>query len=158
VDEADQDLLNRIQKHGWAVIRVSGDDGPDFAYSIGLYAKFGQPEIIILGLEPDTAHKLINDVGEAMERGTLVRAGETSDAFLDNFPCTFRRVPPHQYRAYLGRALWYYRDRAFPVLQFIYPDRHGRWPWEEEVHSDFRRTQPVLADEPEPPWASESAV
>jgi hypothetical protein len=158
VDKPDQDLLNKIQTHGWAVIRVSGEDGPDFAYSIGLYEKFGQPEIIILGLKPDTAHKLINDVGEAMGQGIVVRAGETSDAFLDSFRCTFRRVPPHQYRAYLGRALWYYKDRAFPALQFIYPDRHGRWPWEEGVHADFRRTQPVLADEPEPPWASDSAV
>ena len=159
MDNPDQHLLDTIENHGWAVIRISADaDGPSFAYSIGLYQTFEHPEIIIVGLHPDTAHKLINDVGDAVRQGARVRAGETSSAFLADFACTFRRVPPHQYRAYLGRALWYYKDRAFPTLQFIYPDRDGRWPWEEGVHPDFRRTQPVLADEPEPPWASRPAV
>jgi len=159
MDDPDQDLLDTIETHGWAVMKIAAEaDGPSFAYSIGLYRTFGHPEIIILGLGSDTAHKLINDVGDAVRQGVLVRAGETSSAFLNDFACTFRRVPPHQYRAYLGRALWYYGDQSFPALQFIYPDRHGRWPWDEGVHPDFRRLQPVLADEPEPPWASRPAV
>ena len=159
MDRPDQELLDIIASTGWAVITVSTDAlGPGFAYSIGLYATFQHPEIIIVGLDLDIAHGLINDIGSAIRQGAHMRAGETSDAFLEDYPCTFRRVPPHQYRAYLGRALWYYGDRPFPTLQFIYPDRLRRWPWEAGVHAGFRRQQPVLADEPAPPWASGPAA
>ena len=49
MDAPDQQLLDTIENHGWAVIRVSADaDGPSFAYSIGLYQTFEHPEIIIV--------------------------------------------------------------------------------------------------------------
>jgi len=151
---ADSELASIVADHGWAVMKVAAEtDSPFFAYSIGLYRTFRHAEIIVLGLPSETAHQLINDVGEAVRGGTAVAAGQTSDAFLEGFACTFRRVPPHQYRAYLGHGIRYYGTEAFPVLQLVYPDCRGRWPWEPGVSPEFLANQPILADEPEPPWA-----
>ena len=143
-----------VADHGWAVMKVSAEtDSPSFAYSIGLYRTFRHAEIIVLGLASETAHRLINDVGEAVRSGGTVTAGQTSDAFLEGFACTFRRVPAHQYGAYLGHGIRFYGVEAFPALQLVYPDRLGRWPWQPGVAPDFLANQPILADEPEPPWA-----
>jgi len=158
VSTADDDLIAMISRHGWAVIKIAAEDhSPPFAYSIGLYRTFHHPEIIVLGLPPDTAHQLVNDVGETVRQGEVVRAGQASAAFLEGYTCTFRRVPPSQYPAYLGRGLHYYAPEAFPVLQLIYPDRQGRWPWQEGVAPEFRSNQPVLADEPPPPWGRKAS-
>ena len=155
---ADDELIEIISQHGWAVIKIAAEDNsPPFAYSIGLHRTFHHPEIIVLGLPPDTAHQLVNDVGETVRRGEVIRAGETSDGFLEGYTCTFRRVPPSQYPAYLGRGLKYYAPEAFPVLQLVYPDRQGRWPWQEGVAPEFHSNQPVLADEPPPPWGREAS-
>jgi len=148
-----------VATYGWTVMRVSADGpGPDFAYSIGMVRTLGHPEIFIAGLPLDTAHRLINDVGASVKAGHRYRAGETSEEFLEGYSVTFRVVPRHQYGAYLGWGLRFYGDDTFPVLQFVYPDRHHRWPWHEGVTADFRATQPVLADESEPPWAHDPAV
>lgn len=41
------------------------------------------------------------------------------------------------------------------AVQMIYPDRHGRWPWDEGVSDAFRHQQPVLETDPVPEWAKD---
>ena len=152
------DLDADIAAHGWVVIRIEEDArGPAFAYSIGLTARFGHPEIIILGLPLDVAHDIINLVGDAVRRGSRYVAGGTYDEFLEGYDVTFRAVPRHQYDAYLGTALRFYDNESFTTLQLVYPTREGVWPWQDGAPESFRNRQPVLADESEPPWASEPA-
>ncbi|MFL5577733.1 MAG: DUF4262 domain-containing protein [Gemmatimonadaceae bacterium] len=54
-------------------------------------------------------------------------------------------------RSFVGFARWFYGGDDFPVLQVVYPDRTGRYPWEDGVAEGFRAVQPVLADGPERP-------
>ena len=159
MDERVGELAADVATHGWIVMRISADSpGPDFAYSIGLVRTYGHPEIIIVGLPMDVAHQIINDVGAAVRDGTRFKAGETSDAFFNGYDVTFRAVPEYQYGAYLGWGRRFYGNSEFPVLQLVYPDPDGRWPWQEAVTPEFRELQPVLADEPEPLWARQAAV
>ena len=155
-----QEFATDIATYGWIVMKVSANTppDPDFAYSIGLFQSYSHPEIILVGLPIEIAHQIINDVGAAIREGKRYVAGGTSDEFLERYNVTFRTVPEYQYGAYLGWGRRYYRSHHFPVLQLVYPDRMGRWPWHEEVSPQFRAAQPVLADEPEPPWAREPAV
>ena len=148
-----------VATYGWTVMRVTADGpGPDFAYSIGMVQTLDHPEMLIVGLPLDTAHRLINDVGASIKSGQRYSAGEISDEFLEGYAVTFRAVPKHQYAAYLGWGMRYYGDDSFPVLQFVYPDRQHRWPWQVGVTPEFRANQPILADESEPPWARDPAV
>jgi hypothetical protein len=143
-----------IAEYGWSVMKVAADGSdPNFAYSIGMERTLGHPEIIIVGLPLDIAHRLINDVGEAVKNGKRYSAGAVSDEFLEGFDVTFRHVPEYQYRAYLGWGSRVYGGHGFRVLQMIYPDKQRRWPWQDGVSPGFRADQPVLADEPEPPWS-----
>jgi hypothetical protein len=154
MDNSDADLAADVERFGWVVMKVSNDGGPDFAYSIGLFRTFGHAELIMFGLRPDTMHRIINDIGESIRRGVPVRAGAVSGEFLEGYDVTFRAVPKYQYAGHFGWGLSYYGAEEFPALQVIYPDRHGRWPWQDGVVEEFRQIQPVLADMPEPPWAT----
>lgn len=116
--EYEEGLAASVATHGWVVMRVSANgDGPDFAYSIGMVRTLGHPEIIIVGLPHDRAHRIINDVGAAARRGERFTAGDVSDEFLSGgYRVTFRAVPAYQYGAYLGIGMRFYGDESFPVL------------------------------------------
>ena len=160
MDSRTKALKADIAAHGWIVMKIEEDaSGPGFAYSIGLYGAFGHPEVIIVGLPTDVAHQLINDLGRAVrDEGRRFAAGAVSDEFLEGYAVTFRAVPEYQYAAYLGHGCRVYEQQPFPVLQMIYPDRDGRWPWQDGVTESFRANQPVLADEPLPDWARDEAI
>ena len=137
-----------IATYGWHVIEVFEDDeGPGFAFTIGLHKRFEHPELIVFGLPLDTMHLMLNAAGEAVRAGHVFTAGQTSDAILNGYDCTFRPVPHRHYEAYLGSARWYYEGDDFPALQLIWPDREHHYPWAAPADAWIRSAQPVLADE-----------
>src|SRR5947209_11847293 len=83
-DEHDRKLLGDVARHGWHVIGVEEDEeGPAFAYSIGLYRTFGHPEVIVLGLPVRVLHRIINAVGEEVRSGERFEHLDEPGAGLD---------------------------------------------------------------------------
>ncbi len=153
-DDHERKTIADVQNHGWHVLKVMEDDeGPAFAYTVGLYHSFGHPELIVVGLPIEVGHSVLNIAGESIRRGVRYAEGIRSDEFLEGRACTFRRMPESQYRHYLGWDLWFYDGNAFPALQMIWADQHGRWPWETSVDQGVRKQQPVIEDQGDPPWA-----
>lgn len=146
MDEIDRQVIDDIAQYGWHVIQVAEDDeGPGFAFTIGLYRSFGHPEVIITGLPLDVMLVILNTIGDSLRADTRFEAGGTYDTLLEGYDCTFRRVPKEQYREFLGTAMRYYKSTDFPCLQCIWPDRAGRWPWDPEASESFRAVQPLVA-------------
>jgi hypothetical protein len=132
VDKGDAKVLSDINQFGWHIVLVQEDEkGPGFAFSIGLYQNYKHPEIIIVGLRPDTMHRMINVVGEEIKKGRRFENGKDYSDILEGFKCNFRLVLKHNYKDYLGYALWYYKKEDFPVLQCVWPDKSGKFPWDE---------------------------
>jgi hypothetical protein len=148
-DQHEQKAVDDVQRYGLHIVHVLAEgDLPPFAYTVGLYRTFGHPEILIYGLPKDGAHRLLNHLADNLRAGKRYTVGETSDDLLDGYVCTFRLVPPAHYREHLGWASWFNESPEFPTFQLVYPDREGRWPWQDGVSEGFRRNQPVLADAP----------
>jgi hypothetical protein len=145
-DESDRRLLADIAEYGWHIVGVSEDDeGPGFAFSVGLLYTLNHPEILIMGLRQNIAASLINDMGDAIRNGAVFSAGRQYDDIAAGFPLAFVAVDQRYYREYLGYALWFYRTLDFPVLQCIWPDKAGVFPWEPAYDSRFFDLQRVLA-------------
>lgn len=145
--DGDKKLLADIDEVGWHVVGVLTDDeGPGFAYSIGLFKSFGHPEIVIIGLKIDTAHVLINNIGHDIKNGKVFVPGRFYDGILDNFKCLLVDVPKERYEEFFGYGLWYYKSDNFPVLQCIYPTVKGIYPWELAWPDSIRDLQPILGD------------
>src|SRR5690348_3985724 len=128
-EDFDAKTLALIERHGYAVIKVREDDeGPGFAYSVGLEISFQHPEILMIGLDVDLMHRILNDVGAFVARGTPIACGRRYDDFLEGYDCIFREVPRESLEQYVGRALAIEGEPR--VLQLIYPDAAGLFPWE----------------------------
>src|SRR5258708_4069418 len=130
-DDCDRKVLADITRVGWTVIGVAEDEeGPGFAFSIGLFHTLGHPEVLIMGLGPQVAQQLINDMGDAIRKGHRFEAGQRHEGIAANFPLAFVEMDKRYYREYLGYAGWFYQGPDFPVVQCLWPDKQGVFPWE----------------------------
>lgn len=147
-DEHDRKLLADVENIGWHVIGVEEDEeGPAFAYSIGLYQSFGHPEIIVLGLPVEVMHRIINAVGEAVRSRERFEHLDESRDVLEGYNVAFRSVERRHYPAYFGYAHWFYRGDDFPALQCVWPDSQHRYPWHPEFNATLAQRQPVLSND-----------
>lgn len=151
---AEQQCEEDIQRYGLHILKVAGgNEWPEFAYSVGLFQSFAHPEVIILGLPGDIAQDILNGLADVIRSGKRCAPEDETEDLVERYPCKFLDVPFEQMFAHFGWAIWYYDDRMFPVLQLVYPDRMGRWPWESGVSPEFASQQPVLRTTPVPVWA-----
>jgi len=145
---ADSRMFSNIREFGCSIINVAGDGRPDFSYSIGLYASFGHPEILVVGLDSERAMSLINLAGERIAEGTAFEDGAVSDHLVRALAVAFVAVDRAHYADRVGIARWFYGalgPDAFPVLQLVWPDRNGLFPWAQDFDPALRAMQPVLS-------------
>jgi hypothetical protein len=144
-DDRDRKLLADIARVGWAVIGIPEDDeGPGYAFSVGLYRTFGHPEVILIGLPWKLSYRFINDIGAAVKAGKQYEPGREYDDLVEGYPAVFVAVDRGHYKEYLGTAGWFYRGWDFPVVQMVWCDRDRCWPWDAGKAPKYWRRQPLL--------------
>jgi len=144
-DDGDRKLLANIARVGWAVLGIPEDDeGPGYAFTIGLYRAFAYPEVVLFGLPWEVTYGFLNNIGAAVKGGKRYEAGEEYHDLAVGYPAAFVAVDRGHYREYLGTAGWFYRGWDFPAVQLVYPDRHGAYPWDAGTAPGYWRRQPVL--------------
>jgi hypothetical protein len=147
-DDHDRKLLADIKEYGWHVIAVPEDEeGPAFAYSIGLLHSLQHPEIIVFGLEVHLMHRMINEIGEQIKSGEQFKHLDEAGDILDGYNVQFRSVEQKHYREYLGYARWFYQGGDFLVLQCVWPDRLHCYPWHKKFSRKLVSRQPVLGED-----------
>lgn len=140
VNEWYASLTTNIAKYGHQLIGVF-DCVPNFTYSIGLSSKYGF-EIIVIGLPPTMAGALINDVAEDLAQGLKIVPGVAYDKWA-NLPCKFMEAGD-SVRGYVCQADRYY-GKNVKVLQFVIPDKEGRFSDDEGYDSEYMNPrQPLL--------------
>jgi hypothetical protein len=145
MDEKEQKVHRDIAKYGWHAVSVFDEgDAPDFQYSIGFQRTFGHPEVLILGLEVDVMHGMLDRIAYGLSAGKRYDMGVAAPDILVGYSCLFRPIPKSRFREYLGWALWYYGEESLGALQCIWPDLSGRFPWDPDASDEVRRREPIL--------------
>jgi hypothetical protein len=145
VDEADLRVRGDIERYGWHVAKIAGDESaPPWAFSIGLEQNFEHPEVLVCGMELDLLHGLINQVGDHIKRGAHFDESVRPEGILEKHPPAFRPVLERWHGAFVGNAAWFYRDRPFRVVQCFWPDTEGLLPWESGFSPAWAGRQPLL--------------
>ena len=130
----DRKLLDDVGRHGWHAVHVHpyADREPYWTFTVGLPATRDHPELIVFGLAEDVAHATLATAVENIEQGQRYRPGVAyDDEVLTGYPVRFVRARPHWYASFLGYAQWFHESSGdFEVLQLVWPDRDGHWPWE----------------------------
>jgi Domain of unknown function (DUF4262) len=145
VDSFERRTRESIATNGWHVIKIPEDDeGPGFAYSIGLRTTFGHAEVIVFGLELDIMHRMINNIGEEIRNGRRFAPGDFSAEVLDDCDVAFRGVERRHFDEYLGFAQRIHEGDGFAAIQMVWPDSKGRFPWDAGFPDPLRPRQPML--------------
>src|ERR1700744_6378537 len=70
-----------VGEHGWGISGRHGDEeAPPWAYSVGMWASYQAPELVMCGLPVDSAAAVINAIGARMADGVRFGADEMLDA------------------------------------------------------------------------------
>ena len=111
------------------------DDGaeppPTFAYTIGLFG-MGHPELVVTGVDMQTASGLLNELGDRIRAGANFIPGEliTFDGWAHRV--LVEEVPnPGEI---LLRANDHYQrppEASVPAYQLTYDDKWGQFPWDD---------------------------
>jgi hypothetical protein len=155
-DERDQNIAEKIRRFGWNVNGVSGGATADWAYSIGVWHSLRGPEVCVFGLPVRTAMDIVNVVGELIRDGERLLDGQRRDDVLNGYDVVVRMAQPRWYRRFFGAGIDFYQRPPMPMAQVVWPDRAGRFPWDDDAEDWCRQSQPRLwmqpADHPPGTW------
>ncbi|MER7719627.1 DUF4262 domain-containing protein [Streptomyces flaveolus] len=161
-DPMDRRTIQQVEEHGWSVVMVPADDeGPGFAYTIGLWHTHAVPELAMFGLDIQTMHLLLNTLGHKAAAGTPLEPDTECHGVIEDRPVILKPADLRWYREFFGGAISFYRRPPFPVLQAVWPDTDGRFPWQPGTPKQYRQSQPQLWLKPDehPPgvWTTPAA-
>jgi hypothetical protein len=138
----DDRTIGHIEEFGCSVVSVKrANYGLGWSYTIGIFDTCAKPELITVGLPPETAHFALNEAAKLMRAGADLTKGRHRD-LVGEVDCEFRPVDPKWITQLMGWATWYYNGTDFPVLQAVYPDLQNRFPEDSEFDKGFE--QPLM--------------
>lgn len=129
-------LREKMRKNGWAIQYV--EDRIPFAYTIGLF-DCGLPELLVTGVSPPRAMRLLDAAAREAMRGLTFTPGE--HITLGTGPL-IEIVEVDHPDAHMGWAVAFGGPET-RAMQLVWADGHGRWPWAPDF-CDGRTRQPVL--------------
>ena len=143
----EQKFIAKVREFGWFGTSVFGDaEGPGFSYTTGFWLNTTQPELIMFGVNSDTAHNVFWDMFRDASAGDPLPVGTSTDRVFGNLRAYGFPVAKRFYPEYLGSSLWFYGSDDFPCHQVVWPDRSGVFPWEEGFDPAFANDQPDLTE------------
>ncbi|GAB85263.1 DUF4262 domain-containing protein [Gordonia rubripertincta] len=128
--------IDTIRRCGWQVTSV-GEGSPEansreadcgFSYTAGL-SLHSIPELAVYGVDPLTAHHVLNELGDLLHREDWRDLVATqTDIRLQTVAVSVRLIEQVD-KDELILANLLFPDS--PTLQVVWPDEYGRFPWEE---------------------------
>jgi hypothetical protein len=140
--QEDEGTISHIEEFGCSVVNVTRTEhGLGWSYTIGVFDTSGKPEIITVGLPPETAHFALNEAAKLLRAGVDLTQARHRD-LIGKVDCEFRPVDRKWVEHLMDWAVWYYDGTDFPVLQAVYPDLENRFPEDEGFDKAFE--QPLM--------------
>ena len=138
----DERTISHVEEFGCSVVNVKRTRyGLGWSYTLGVFDTSGRPEIITVGLLPDTAHFALNEAAKLVRAGVDLTKGRHRD-LIGEVDCEFRPVDPKWVEHLMDWALRYYDGDDFPVIQAVYPDLQNHFPEDEGFDKSFE--QPLM--------------
>jgi hypothetical protein len=122
-----------IKKYGFVTCGVDDEEfGGPFAYTIGLEESFGHPELLMTGVQPDSARIYFHIFVKQLRSGASIDADDVLDGAC-NFPMQLRALDSKRAgEAHMLMTEAYYGGSdQFRALQLVLSDRNRLFPWQE---------------------------
>ena len=126
----DRQFFAKIVEHRWGVLSIPDDESVGvYSYTVGMRARFGH-ELCVFGIAPSKAVHILNHAGNVAEESGPFAEGERRSDILNGYDCVFRTVAASRHEDLFTYGLWY-NGRGMTVLQLVWPDDAGRFPWDD---------------------------
>ncbi|UZU00024.1 DUF4262 domain-containing protein [Chryseobacterium fluminis] len=144
--EAKQAIIHDVEKYGCHLALIEADNYlPAFVYTIGLYKKFGHPELICFGLKTDVLASILNHACDLIKSGQTLSSDKPYPGFLQDYNIQLLEADKEYYPDYIGYAGWFNDGNFnFPLLQVVWPDKQHHFPWDENFNPAWKFKQPLL--------------
>jgi len=137
-------VLNyNIRMNGFGIL-YSFAELPSYAYSAGIEQSWSHPELVIFGLDYDLSTLLITEAAKLIREGASY-TGQNGHYRIGGINVIFLEVPASSAKQYLHETTAYYGEKKFRVLQMLWADEQGRFPFEHQCSDEVKRRQPVLS-------------
>jgi len=145
MDDSDRKALADIEQYGCHVLHVIEEgELPPFTYSMGIQQKTTKPEVVVVGLKRELSHSVVNEYNRRVKAGEAFEPYERYAGFIEGFECEVRPVHRSHFNEYFGHCLWLYNGPNFHVVQLVWPNTSGVWPWQDAASEWFKSWQPLL--------------
>lgn len=174
-EEQQRIIREGIARQGFALLHVlASTHEPAYSYTVGLFTPGRQrPELVMSGLKTEhrvawllalgfrmqgppplaTRRRIAREKGVPLDALVYPPGGEVFEPgkrYLDladnQLPTCFAQIDPAYYQTHLGQAIVFHGSSTCPVLQVIWPDPCGLFPWETNVDRHFVGMQRLLFD------------
>lgn len=166
-------IQEMIEYQGFALFHGGGSTTRPWSHTIGLYdSEHERPELFICGLPKQLRVAWLLDLGfrmkgppshRALEEesrargipiealsyppgGEVFRPGKIYRFAQGDLPGCFGEVAPRFYENYLWHARSQHGHDGFPVLQYVFSDTRGYFPWSMGCEAGTRLAQVLLFD------------
>ena len=136
-----------VETQGWCaapVAAVEDPPQPGYTYSVGFETSFAHPEVVIFGLPPVAARGLLEMLAIHLEAGGVLPDGMFVGLLDDDLPAALLPVDTEEYGSLFPTATAFHGDHDYRVMQFVWPDKFGKLPWDEGYNHQLRVAQPVI--------------
>jgi len=155
-------INDNVASVGWQMMVMEREEGkPAVVYTIGLYSALRHPDLLMIGMAHKDMMQVVGRLSQMANSGAnRWKEGDlVNDLLSRDLPVTFVNVatPPSfmqtgmRYYECLGLKHW----QSFPVLQVLWPDEQGAFPYEEQCSYEVKYLQPLVGRNPETvknPW------
>jgi hypothetical protein len=112
--------------HRLQMVLAASRRNPSWTYTIGYTEHYGHAEVVASNVHP----LLLNDLADLIQAGHRFEDGARLEGLLRD-PVIFRRVPPELHGPEVTVCTQHYKGRPFELLQMVWPDYAGKFPWEK---------------------------
>jgi hypothetical protein len=149
--EYEADIVRFIESDGCFVVSVFDEEesSSPFSYSIGFTKTLSQPEVVLYGLDRGNAHPLVNDAYSLCKNGLRLGDWVVIDDLFRDYRCIARAVDESWIiQSQFASALWYHQTQMGSglqdVVQLVWPDADGAFPWEDGCADWVKQSQVAL--------------
>lgn len=139
-DEFDLHIDEVIKKAGQMIIGTQTEEGVTMIYTVGL-AEADLPEVVCFGL-PTTHAGMLNEVADLLRKGELP-LDTPINGISTNLALVFKAVQPERGIGYVNYANAR-AGRPVNLIQLVWPDKKGQYPWSKKFNKKMRQSQPCL--------------
>lgn len=146
IDEILNQISDKITEHGWTAVSVGFEKGtPAFTYSVGFSKTFGSPEVVFMGIRPETAQSLISSMAAQLLNKEIQIPQK--DALMSQVIMHFDVKVRHIHQDSAGDIARVAAKFAWPdpvkLVQIILPDAAGKFPGEAGCDLSYAQMQNI---------------